>query len=108
MATTELARINYAVNTIIEQASSAIGLSKRSAMALAIIAADRDPDLVIRGEQIMTNQGLQDRFVRHKISTEASAKKDSSNAKSELLENGYIRVIGRVSVTSVRLSSAWV
>ena len=96
MAATELARIFHAVNKILEDSSSAVGLSKRGAMALALI--DTEPDHEVSGRPVMRNQGLRELFVLHKISEVASAKKDASTAKSELLKLTYIEIVGKVSV----------
>jgi hypothetical protein len=90
MPVTEYARMLHAVNTILEKASSSVNLSKRAALALAIMN--------LRGDgQIMTSTILQEEFVKHSISTMASAPKDASTAKSELLEKGCIAIRIKVS-----------
>jgi hypothetical protein len=91
MAVTELARIIFALNTIMEKASSAAGLSKRGALALAILDA----------LPVMTNKKLQERFVTHSISTPASAAKDVSSAKSELLDKEFIEIGRRTAEFSI-------
>jgi hypothetical protein len=90
MAATELARIVFAANTILERASSAIGLSKRGALALVVMTTDGK-------DGVMGNQRLQNRFVHYNISSEASAKKDASAAKSELLKVRFIEIRERMS-----------
>lgn len=92
MAVAELARIYYAASTILDTASSAVGLSKRAALGLAILEVNGGP---------MTNVDLQNEFVSHGISTEASVKKDASAAKSELLERRHIEIRDRVSVYAI-------
>ena len=100
MAAKELARILYGVNTILEKVSGAVGLSKRAAIALGIMALDPE---VLDGKPAMTNKGLRDRLVDYKMSTELSSKKDASAAKTELLSNGYIatdRGVSRFVITA--------
>jgi len=92
MAVTELVRMLFAVNAILEEASAAVNLSKRAALALAILHLEESSD------ETMTNQDLHDRFVKHNVSTGLSAKKDSSAAKGELLAGKYIEIRGKVSV----------
>ncbi len=92
MAATELARMLFATNAVLDKAASAIGLSKRAALALAIMSQEG------REGGALSNQELQDRFVQHKISTELSAKKDASAAKGELLKAKHIEIQGRVAV----------
>ena len=101
MAATDFARLFYAMNTIIEDASSSVGLSKRAALALAILAG-APKSLDIRDQHtMMTNQKLQEFFVELRISTPASAKKDASAAKGELLGKKYIQIENKVSVFAV-------
>lgn len=92
MAATELARMISAANTVLDEAASAIGLSKRAALALAIMSQEG------REGGSLSNQELQDRFVQHRISSELSAKKDASAAKGELLKAKHIEIQGRVAV----------
>lgn len=82
----------YAMNTILEQASSAVGLSKRAALALAILYLEDTSGAT------MTNQDLHDRFLKYNVSTGLSAKKDASAAKGELLVAKHIEIRGKVSV----------
>lgn len=89
MALSELARMMYAVNTMLEKASSSVGLSKRGALALAIMAVEEGSTL--------TNAELQQRFLAHSISTKASVAKDASFAKGELLKHGHISIADSVS-----------
>lgn len=90
MAVAELSRMLFAVNTIMEKASSVVGLSKRAASALAILYLEDGAEL--------TNAGLQKRFIEFKVSTDQSAQKDASSAKSVLLRAKHIEIRGKVSV----------
>src|SRR5215475_7801500 len=93
MTVPELARIGFAVNFILEKASSSLGLSKRSAIGMAMMA--------VQQPKPMTNNDLQGQFVQWNISTKASANKDASAAKSELLQKGYIEIGDKVSIFSL-------
>ena len=91
MAATELARMLFAANTILEKASSAVGLSKGSALALAFLFLEDNP------EGALTNQEMHERFVKFNVSTGLSAKKDVSAAKSELLRLQCIDIREKMS-----------
>lgn len=95
MAVAELARMLFAANTILEKVSSAVGLSKRAALALAIMSLEEN------SASTMTNQYLQDQFLKYKVSTAQSVQKDASAAKSELLEHKHIEIQGKVSVFAI-------
>lgn len=91
MAFAEITRMLFAMNTILEQAASAAKLSKRAALALAIMYVEDNPG------GIKTNQNLQHLFLEYRLSTGSSAKKDASAAKSELLAAEFIMIQGRMS-----------
>jgi hypothetical protein len=91
MDVTEFARVFYAVNLILEDASAGVGLSKRAALALVLIST----------KATVNNRDLQQQFVKNNISTDKSAQKDSSTAKSELLDKGYIAIRNNVSVFAI-------
>jgi hypothetical protein len=91
MAATELARMLFAANTILEKASSSVGLSKRAALALAILFLEDDPGAAL------TNREMHERFVTFNVSSGLSAKKDVSAAKSELLRLQYIEIREKMS-----------
>lgn len=92
MAVTELARMLFVVNTILEKVSSAADLSKRAVLALAILHLEDKPGAT------MTNHDLHDKFLKYNVSTGLSAKKDASAAKSELLRKKHIEIGDKVSV----------
>lgn len=93
VAITQLARMNFAINSILEKASMGVGLSKRAAIALALLSAG---GTAVEG-LIVSNQALQEQFVRLNISSELSVKKDVSTVKGELLQKQYIEIRGKVS-----------
>jgi hypothetical protein len=89
MAVTELARMLYAANTILEEASKSVALTKRAALALAILHVEGAP---------MSNQDLVERFEKYNVSTGLSSKKDASAAKGELLQANLIEIRGKLSI----------
>jgi hypothetical protein len=93
MAATELSRMLFAANSILEMASTAVHLSKRAAIALAILYLEDEPE----STRSVTNQEMQEQFLKYSASTELSVKKDVSAAKSELLRQQYIDIRGKVS-----------
>ena len=95
MSAPELARLISGANTALEEACSAVNLSRRAALALAIMS------LGGKSEGNISNQELLDRFLEYRITTKASAPKDVSSAKSDLLTSGCVQIVGKVSVFSV-------
>ena len=89
MGVTEFWLLSNEIDRIFERVSQKIPLTRRSLIALVIMASERN--------KIYTNQLLQQIFLQFKMSSENSAQKDVSIVKSELLHHQYIRTVLKVS-----------
>jgi hypothetical protein len=94
----DLSRVIFAVNMLAEKVSKAVGLSRRAALALGVMAIDPE---IIDGKPVMTNGGLRRRLLEYNISTDLSVKKDGSVAKGELLDAGYVLTERKVSTFGI-------
>jgi hypothetical protein len=90
---TELSLLRHAIETTLVKAVEASRLESRAAQALAI--------MVEKGEANYTNESLRKIFLDSKLSSEKSVQKDSSGAKSDLLDARCVQTEGKVSIFSV-------
>ena len=86
MAVGELARLLHAVNTILDDAATALDLSRRATFAIAMMGLDE------KRAGMFDNNWIRDQFLEFNISTMLSVQKDASAAKTELQEKGCIQI----------------
>jgi hypothetical protein len=97
----ELARLIFVGNSILDRVSTSVKLNRRSVLALVLLSLSSDD-----GEKASSNKKLKERFLAYSITSEVSAQKDVSAAKSELLDHGYI-TIGKKTAIFELSNAGW-